>query len=113
MSRVIRNDHLWTPEEVDYVLARSGRKEVEANKALYGSDGEHEGQDHRPTSEPDSTSKTLELDSDIYDYVVNLKGADLEKALKKYNVDPRGNEQEQKTKLAEYLQGKRDDSTNQ
>lgn len=105
MSNVIRNDHLWTEEEVEYMLARDQRSEVEANRKIYGPGGEREGEDD---SSPEPDHEGLQLDKDIYEHVVGLNVDELQDELRDNKIQPKGSEQELRAKLAETLQAARD-----
>jgi len=112
MSRVIRNDHLWTDEEVAYKLARCLGHEVAANRKMFGPGGPREGQAPEPEDDEDD-GVTLSLDQDIYEHVLNLKVEDLKAELKQHNLSTRGNEQELRSTLAQYLQDTRDANDNE
>lgn len=102
MSIVIVDDHLYTPQEVAYLEARNRYHEIELNRKTYGPGGPREGQT------PDDDDDVLELDRDIYEYVVGLNVKQTQAALRKANLDPTGNEHEIKSLLAQYLQVTRD-----
>lgn len=108
MSRNIANDHLWSDEEVEYQLSRSRHSEVESNRKLFGPGGELEGQqpyDHKPEK-----SDVLELDREVYEFVVGLNVDELRNYLKDNEANSSGTEQELRGRLAQILQAKRDDS---
>lgn len=105
MSRVIVNDHLYTPDEVAYLEARNRYREIANNRKLFGPGGARE---HDLPDEEEEEDDVLELDKDIYEYVVGLTTKQTQAALRKANLDTTGNEHEIKTLLAQYLQVNRD-----
>lgn len=107
MSSNIANDHLWGDEEVAYQLARGRQSEVIANRQLHGSVGKLEDS---PPPEVEKKSGVLELDREVYEFVVHLNIEQLRKHLKKSGVSSSGTEQELRGRLAQILQAKRDDS---
>ena len=107
MSKVIRNDHLWTDEEVEYQLARNLATQVEQNRTLYGEGGDLEGQNH---SEPNPDEVVLHLAQDIPDHVKNLSLEQAQEELRSKGLQPKGDEVAVKVALAERLQAERDAS---
>lgn len=103
MSIVIVDDHLYTPQEVSYLEARNRYHEIEANRKTYGPGGPREGQE--PSNDDDDV---LELDRDIYEYVVGLNVKQVQAAVRKAGFEPTGNEHELKSLLAQHLQMSRD-----
>lgn len=108
MSKNIVDDHLFTPEEVAYLEARNRYREIEINRAEFGPGGRRENE--KP-EEADDEGDVLELDRDIYEYVVGLDLKKTQAALRKAGIKPVGGEHELKTILAQYLQGTRDADT--
>jgi hypothetical protein len=109
MSKIIVNDHLWTPEEAAYQKSRGRHSQVKLNHRLFGPGGQHEGQDF---SAPEPEEVKLQLDKDIYDYVVALDIEGLQDVLRKRGLNPKGSETDLRATLAENLQAERDaDST--
>jgi len=109
MSRNIVNDHLWTDSEVEYQKSRNRGDLVSQNRKMFGPGGELEGQD---LSQPEPEQAVLELDKDIYDYVVALDTAGLQEALRKRKIQPKGDDNVMKTVLAEHIQKGRDAKSN-
>lgn len=107
MSRVIVDDHLFTPDEVAYLQSRNRYREIEINARDFGPGGarEHEVQ---PPIEHYDDDVVLELDRDIYEYVVGLDVKQVKAALRKLKINPVGSEHELKAVLAQHLQGTRD-----
>lgn len=96
MSRVINNDHPWSQDEKDYVLARSGGKElVDINEAEYP-----------PGSESDATpdGEEIELSQEVYEHVKALSVEETQQELRDHNLSTKGDESDLKVRLAQYLQ---------
>ena len=108
MSKVIVNDHLYDADEIDYLEARGRFSEISLNKKLYGPGGTMEGVT-KPTPET-VKGDVLELDQDIYEHVLGLDTTALKAELRKYKIDPTGDESILRSKLAQRLQSDRDDS---
>ena len=106
MSRVIVDDHLFTPEEVAYLESRNRYREIETNAKDFAPGGSREH--HKPEIQDDDDEIVLELDKDIYEYVVGLDVKQVKAALRKLKVNPVGPEHELKAVLAQHLQGIRD-----
>lgn len=99
MSRVVKNDHYWDEEEVNYILARSGGKElVEQNRDQF-SEGD---------VKPDDDDGAVELSPEIFEHVKGLSVEDLQKELADNKLSVKGEEVEMRVRLAEYLQAKED-----
>lgn len=111
MSKTIVNDHLWTPEEVEYQLARDLRDEVAVNRRTYGAGGSREGKDDSDVDNDDGES--LNLDKDIYDKVVALDVDGLKKELAALDLSDKGDEQDLRIRLAKKLQADKDANANQ
>jgi len=98
VSRVIRNDHPFTADEVEYLLARSGGPEmVEQNRTEYPP-----GSDSGDVSPDDD--EELELSQGIYEHVRDLNVNQLQTELKRYKLSVQGEETELRVRLAQYLQ---------
>ena len=107
MSRVIVDDHLFTPDEVAYLQARNRYREIEINARDFGVGGAREHE--KPQFDDDDDDDiVLELDKDIYEYVVGLDVKQVKAALRKLKINPVGSEHELKAVLAQHLQGTRD-----
>ena len=104
MSKVIVDDHLFTPEEVAYLQARNRYREIEINAKAFGPGGPREHE----VADDDDDDDVLELDRDIYEYVLGLTTKQVQAALRKAKLDTTGNEHEIKSLLAQYLQVTRD-----
>lgn len=111
MSRVIVDDHLFTPEEVAYLQARNRYREVEINAKSFGAGGDREKEVPPAKTVDDAQNETLELDKDIYDYVVGLDVKQVQAALRKVNIQPVGDEPQLRSALAQHLQENRDANT--
>lgn len=111
MSRVIVDDHLFTPEEVAYLQARNRYREVEANAKSFGPGGNRENEVSPAKAVEATQNETLELDKDIYDYVVGLDIKQVQAALRKVNIQPVGDEPQLRSALAQHLQENRDANT--
>lgn len=105
MSWNIVDDHLFTKEEVAYLEKRNRYREIEVNRKQFGPGGPRENE--KP-AEDDDDEVVLELDRDIYEYVVGLNTKQTQAALRKIGIQPVGSEHELKTILAQHLQGNRD-----
>lgn len=107
MSRVIFNDHLFTPDEVKYLQDRNENKLIEENRKEFGPGGPREHDQYREEDDDEPL-----LDEDIYDYVASLDiphlKAEVIKAGKATDVD----EREMRFSLAIYLQDERDGNRN-
>lgn len=105
MGMQIRNDHLWTDEEVDYQLARNRHRQVADNKRNFGPGGPMEGHSPIPKKHED---ETIELDQDVYDRVISMSTKQAQALLRKVHIDPSGDESELRMKVAMYLQDQKD-----
>lgn len=105
MSLHIVDDHLFTPEEVAYLEKRNRYREIEVNRKDFGPGGARENE--KPVQD-DEEEVVLELDRDIYEYIVGLDIKKVQAALRKIGIKPVGSEHELKTILAQHLQGNRD-----
>jgi len=96
MSRVIRNDHPWSDDEKEFVLARSGGTELVAQNE----------QEYPPGSEPDASpdDEELELSQEIYEHVKNLSVEETQQELRQHKLPTKGDESDLKVRLAQYLQ---------
>lgn len=99
MSRQIANDHLWSDEEVQYMLDRHRVKDVERNRA------EFSGQKPEEIA-PEQHS--VNLDQDIFVKVNGLELEQLRSELKKLDLDLTGDVPTLKKRLAQALQEVRD-----
>jgi hypothetical protein len=108
MSRRIVDDHLFTPEEVSYLQARNRYREIELNAKSFGPGGDRENEVPPAKASSDAQNETLELDKDIYDYVVSLDINQVKAALRKVNIQPVGEEPQLRSALAQHLQENRD-----
>ena len=105
MSRVILNDHPWDESEVQYMLDRNRREEVEQNRIQFPPGT---SEDVGPESEP----KPPKLDPDIYQRVKALDADGVRKELKAADLQTDGSESELKVRLAQHLQGQRNAGSN-
>jgi SAP domain len=103
MSKIIENDHLFTASEIAYLEDRNRYSLVEKNRRDFGPGGPRE---HEKPMDPEEV--VLQLDQDIFTYVVNLTVAQLQSELRKVGLSTKGDEQELKVRLAEHLQENRD-----
>lgn len=99
MSKVIKNDHLYTDDEVAYLQKRSRLLEIQRNREIFGPGGRREGE---------KPEEVLELDQDIYDHVLELDEDEVRKELQDNSIRAIGEEHEMKAILAKYLQAQRD-----
>jgi hypothetical protein len=102
MSRVIKNDHPWSQEEIDYQLARGRKYEVEQNEKDWPPGSELA---EKPASEENSPK--LQLDPDIFENVNGLDELELKSELQKRNLSQKGSEPDLKVRLAKFLQEER------
>lgn len=103
MSRQIANDHLWTDSEVQYMLDRNLRKEVEENRAAFA------GKQPEPVAPEDHSVK---LDQDIFEHVSGLDLDHLKATLRENSLDTTGDVPTLKKRLAQHLQEVRDAGSN-
>lgn len=96
MSRQITNDHLYTDEEVAYLLQRNYWKEVVANKKQFGG---------KKVEEPKKV-EPLALSKEVFEHVKSLNKEDTSKELEAAGLSTEGTVKEMKVRLAEHLQRK-------
>lgn len=104
MSRKITNDHLFTEDEVDYLLARNEWKLVKANKIQFANKKAPKTQE--PQDKPAGVA--VKLSKEVVEFVKGLDGVELMKALKKNELSTDGNEKEARFRLATHLQEQKD-----
>lgn len=98
MGLLIKNDHKFTPEEVQYLKDRCQYHLLKEN--------EEKDFPKRPKKQKEDTR--LKLDKDIYERVVGMTVLDLQSELRRVHIPPQGDENELKFLFAEYLQDERD-----
>jgi hypothetical protein len=103
MSRQILNDHLWTPDEVQYKLDRHLIAEVEQNRLEFSG---------KQPEEIAPEEHSLQLDQDIFEHVNGLDLEHLKAALKESGLDTTGEVPVLKKRLAQAYQDSRDGDSN-
>jgi wyosine [tRNA(Phe)-imidazoG37] synthetase (radical SAM superfamily) len=100
MSRNIPNDHPFNESEIQYLLDRGRKREVELNKELFPPGSE--------VVEQEDDSVTLELSQQVYEYVSSRTVSQLQTELRAAKLNSKGNETALRVRLAQHLQEKED-----
>lgn len=106
MSRVIRNDHPFSEEEIEYLLAR-GRDSLVAQN----SEDFPPGTEYVAPEEDSHDEVVLELSQKVYDYVSSRTVQQVKSDLKKARLSTVGDETSLRVALAQHLQGLEDAAT--
>ena len=93
MSRNIVNDHLFTDDEVDYLLQRNEWKLVEKNRKEF-------------KDSPKEVEKPT-ISKEVCEHVKSLNAEDLNKELESHNLSTDGDSKEKKIRLATWMEAEK------